>query len=152
MRHLPQRWLAPLGFLLTDEAFMVAIRRYNAPDRSPFKHWFFLGVASTMYVNWQVWTAVGIWAGQTIPNPRGWGLDFAFPLTFLGMLVPLLRGRAVIACVLAAGFATIALRGLPHQLGLILAALAGVLAGVAVEHARTRQQCAQPDAESSTTR
>lgn len=145
MRHLSQRWLALLGFLLTDEAFMVAIRRYSAPDPSPFKHWYYLGVAATMYVNWQVWTAVGIWAGQTIPNPRGWGLDFAFPLTFLGMLVPLLRGRAVIACVLAAGSAAIALRGLPHHLGLIAAALVGVLAGVAAERSQAPQRRTQPE-------
>jgi 4-azaleucine resistance transporter AzlC len=142
MRHLSQRWLALLGFLLTDEAFMVAIRRYNAPDLSPFKHWFYLGVASTMYVNWQLWTWVGIAAGQSIPNPRGWGLDFAFPLTFLGMLIPLLRGRAVIACVLAAGLASVMLRDLPHQLGLIVAALAGVLIGVVVDRLMPQAQAA----------
>lgn len=138
MRRLPQRKLAFLGFLLTDEAFMVAIRRYNAPDPSPFKHWYYLGIATTMYVNWQVWTLVGIWAGQAIPNPGSWGLDFAFPLTFIGMLVPQLRGAPVIACVLAAGLTAIALNGLPHQLGLIVAALAGVAAGVLVEASRTR--------------
>lgn len=151
MRHLPQRWLALLGFLLTDEAFMVSIRRYGIPDASPFKHWFYLGIASTMYVNWQVWTWVGIIAGQTIPNPRGWGLDFAFPLTFLGMLVPLLRGRAIITCVLTAGVAAVTLRDLPHHLGLILAALAGVLAGVVVEQRLPQAQTAPLQPEKSST-
>lgn len=150
MRHLPQRWLVLLGFLLTDEAFLVAIRRYNAPDASPFKHWYYLGVAATMYVNWQAWTLVGIWAGQAIPNPGSWGLDFAFPLTFLGMLVPLLRGHAVIACVSAAGITAMALNTLPHQLGLIIAALVGVLAGVIVE--RFQPQRAHHPSESPSTR
>ncbi len=140
MRHLSQRWLAFLGFLLTDEAFMVSVRRYHAPDRSPYKHWYYLGMAATMYVNWQFWTAVGIWAGQAIPNPGRWGLDFAFPLTFLGMLVPLLRGAPVIACALTAGIAAVALASLPHQLGLIVAALSGVAAGVFVEKVQHRSR------------
>ena len=151
MRHLPQRWLVLIGFLLTDEAFLIAVRRYNASDTSPFKHWYYLGVAATMYVNWQAWTLVGIWAGQAIPNPGGWGLDFAFPLTFLGMLVPLLRGRAVIACAAAAGVTSIALNTLPHQLGLMLAALVGVLAGVIVERRQPRPQHAHHPTESPST-
>src|SRR5687768_2624482 len=32
MRHLPQRWLLPLGFWLTDESFAIVIARYNEPD------------------------------------------------------------------------------------------------------------------------
>jgi 4-azaleucine resistance transporter AzlC len=133
MWHLPQRWLAPLGFTLTDESFMVTIRRYQAPDRSPFKHWYALGASAFMYVNWQICTYIGLWAGQAIPNPQSWGLDFALPLTFLGMLIPSIRGAGVIASVVTAGVVALLLRGLPHQLGLILAALGGVAAGVVVE-------------------
>ena len=29
LKHLPQRWLAPLGFWLTDETFAVAARRFS---------------------------------------------------------------------------------------------------------------------------
>src|SRR5262249_43779897 len=29
VKHLPQRWLAPLGFWLTDESYVVVIARYN---------------------------------------------------------------------------------------------------------------------------
>lgn len=43
MKHLPQRWLLPLGFWLTDETFVIVITRYNQPDTSPFKHWYHLG-------------------------------------------------------------------------------------------------------------
>lgn len=150
MRQLSQRWLVLLGFLLTDEAFMVSIRRYTQSDRTPFKHWYYLGMASIMYVNWQLWTFVGIWAGQSIPNPRSWGLDFAFPLTFLGMLIPILRGMPIIACALAAGVTSLALRGLPNQLGLMAAALAGVITGVIAERVRTRDHDAplQPESKS----
>ena len=134
MRHLPQRWLAPLGFLMTDEAFVVAIRRYTQLDPSPFKHWFYLGAATTLYVNWQVYTFVGLLAGQAIPNPGAWGLDFAIPLIFIGMLIPQLVDRAILVCVLTAAATALLFRGLPHQTGLIVAAVVGVAAGVIADH------------------
>lgn len=135
MKHLPQRWLAPLGFWLTDESFLVVAERYRQPDASPHKQWFFLGSALFMYINWQVCTWVGILAGQTLPNPAGWGLDFALIVTFIGMVAPELRSRPVTASVLIAGVAAILLAGLPNQLGLIVAALLGVAAGMLAERA-----------------
>jgi len=133
MKHLPQRWLLPLGFWLTDESYLVAIERYNRTDASPNKHWFFFGSAIYMYTNWQFWTLIGLRAGQAIPNPEAWGLDFALPVTFIGMLVPALRGRPVIACALVAGVGAVAFNGLPNQLGLMVAALLAVSAGVLFE-------------------
>jgi 4-azaleucine resistance transporter AzlC len=137
MKHLPQRWLLPLGFWLTDESYLVVIERYSRPDRAPHKHWFFLGSALFMYANWQLWTYVGVRAGQAIPNPASWGLDFALPVTFLGMLVPMLRSRPVLACVVVASAAAVMLHGLPHQLGLIAATLLGVITGVLAARAET---------------
>jgi 4-azaleucine resistance transporter AzlC len=130
MRHLGQRWLAPLGFWLTDESFVVVIERYNRPDATPYKHWFFLGSAITMYLNWQTWTWVGILAGKSIPNPQAWGLEFALPVSFIGMLIPGLRSRSMVLCALAAGAGALVFAGLPNQLGLIVAALLGVGVGV----------------------
>jgi len=135
MKHLPQRWLAPLGFWLTDESFLVVAERYRQHDASPFKHWFFLGSAIFMYTNWQICTWIGIFAGQTLPNPAGWGLDFALIVTFIGMVAPGLRSRPVTASVLAAGVTALLLAELPNQLGLIVAALVGVAAGMLAERA-----------------
>lgn len=134
MRHLRQRWLLPLGYCLTDENFMVAIQRYNRNDGSPNKHWYHLGTVVPMFINWQVCTLVGLWAGRAIPNPAAWGLDFAFPATFIGMLVPLITSRSVSACVLSAAIAAILFYSLPNHLGLIIAAVSGVAAGMIVEH------------------
>jgi 4-azaleucine resistance transporter AzlC len=133
MRHLGQRWLLPLGYCLTDENFMVSIQRYNRNDGSPLKHWYHLGTVVPMFVNWQLFTIVGLWAGRAIPNPAAWGLDFAFPATFIGMLVPVITSRSVVACVVSAGVAAILFYPLPHRLGLIIAAICGVAAGMIVE-------------------
>ena len=142
LKHLPNRWIAPLAFLLTDEAFVVVSQRYNQPDDPRYKHWFFLGSAVSMYVTWQTGTVIGIVAGQVIPNPLSWGLDFALPVTFIGMLIPMLKDKATFAAMLTAGVIAIAAHGLENQLGLMAAALAGIAAGVIVSRT-TRQSTPQ---------
>jgi 4-azaleucine resistance transporter AzlC len=133
MTHLSQRWLLPLGFWLTDETFVVTAQRYNQPDRSPNQHWFFLGSALFMYLNWQLCTLIGLLAGQAIPDPLSWGLDFAMSVTFIGMVVPMVTNRPVLLSVLVAGGTALAAHALPHKLGLLLAALLGVSAGLVAE-------------------
>ena len=130
VRRLPQRWLLPLGFWLTDETYVVAIQRYERPDDAPYKHWYFLGSALAMYIPWQVWTAVGIVAGQSIPNLAAWGLDFAMVVMFIGMVVPMIRNRPMLAAVVVASVTSVLAHGLPNQLGLLAAALMGVVAGL----------------------
>ena len=138
LKHLSQRWLLLLGFTLTDESFVVTIQRYMRANGEPserdwFKHWYQAGASFALYINWQFFTWVGLWAGRAIPNPASWGLDFAFPATFIGMLVPLIVSRSIVACVASAGVATLLFHHLPHKLGLIIAALCGVAAGLLVE-------------------
>jgi 4-azaleucine resistance transporter AzlC len=136
MKHLPQRWLLPLGALLTDESFVIVAERYNQPDASPHKHWYFAGSAAFMYLNWQFWTWVGIFVGANIPNPEAWGLDFAMSVTFIGMVVPSLRNRPIIAAVIVAGVSAVLFAGLPNKRGMSVATLAGVATGVMLERGR----------------
>jgi 4-azaleucine resistance transporter AzlC len=133
LKHLPQRWLAPLGFWLTDETFVIVIARYNQPDKSPYKHWFFLGSELFMYVNWNVCTLLGIIAGQRMPNLADLGLGFAMTVTFIGMLVPLIQNRAILASVMVAAITAMVAYPLPNKLYLIVAAVLGIAAGVLVE-------------------
>ena len=134
MKHLPQKWLLPLGFWLTDETFVIAVQRYNQDDKSPYKHWYHLGSAVIMYIGWNVCTLIGIVAGQTIPDLSKWGLDFALYVTFIGMLIPLIKTRPVLLAAVVGGLGAVLFHGLPNQMGLIVAALLGVTAGVVAEH------------------
>lgn len=129
VKHLPQRWILPLAFWLTDHSFVVTVKRYEEKDDSPYKHWYYLGSAVFMYSNWLLWTVVGIVAGQSIENPRALGLEFAATVTFIAMLIPMLRSRpALIAAVVAGVMAVLAFH-LPNQLGLLVATLSGMMAG-----------------------
>lgn len=135
VKHLPQRWLLPLGFWLTDETFVTVITRYNEPDDSPNKHWYYLGSAVFMYVNWQVWTAVGLLTVGAVPTETiaRLGLEFALVATFIGMLIPLIKSRPAFLSTVSAGLAALAFNGLPNRLGLIVAALVGVAVGMIAE-------------------
>jgi 4-azaleucine resistance transporter AzlC len=128
--RLGRVWQLLLGFWLSDEAFAVAIGRYAEPDLVAHKHWFFLGAAATMYVNWQLCTLVGLSAGALVGDPAAWGLDFAMAVTFLGILLSLVKRGPAVAAALVAGFMAVLAHGLPHKLGLSLAAVAGIAAGL----------------------
>lgn len=131
---LPPRWLVPLGFWLTDESFVVAAAHFENENR-PHKHWYLLGTEIVMFLDWQVVTWIGIVAGQQIRDPQSWGLDFAMVVTFLGMLVPMVKGRPMLAATLVAAGVALLSNGLPNQLGLLVAALLGIAAGVLAERA-----------------
>ena len=133
MRKLSQKWLLPLGFWLTDETFLVSVKRYSQADESPNKHWFMLGSALFMYTNWQLCTFLGVVAGNAIPNPVGWGLDFAMVATFIGMLVPMVKDRAVFVSIIVAAASALLLNSYPNQTGLFFATLLGTSTGVLFE-------------------
>jgi len=76
-------------------------------------------------------TALGIFLGTAIPE--SWSLDFALPLTFIAMVIPVLKGRPYIAASLSAGIVALLAYSLPFKLGLILAALVGIGAGTYLE-------------------
>lgn len=132
-KHLSRRWQVPLAFWLTDETFVIAVNRYNRRDPSPYKHWYWLGSAVSMYLNWQLCTWLGLTVGQLLPDAAAWGLDFAMPVTFIGIVVPYLKNRPMLAAVIVSGLVAVLAYPLPNKLGLIVAAGAGIAAGIVSE-------------------
>ncbi len=134
---LPARWKVLLSYLLTDEAYAPTILHYEKEGITPRAHWFWLGAGAALWVNWQLSTALGIFLGAAIPE--SWSLEFALPLTFIAMLVPVLKDRPAIAAALSAGVVALVVSSLPYRLGLILAALVGILVGTVLEGSKPRE-------------
>jgi 4-azaleucine resistance transporter AzlC len=134
MQHLSMRWKALLAYLLTDEAYAAVIVHYERYGVTPTGHWFFLGAGLSLWLIWQVSTALGIFLGATIPE--SWPLEFALPLTFIAMLVPMLKDKAMVAAALSAGVVALLAASLPYKLGLVLAAAVGIGVGVLMERSR----------------
>jgi len=127
--HLPLRWKLAVGYVLTDNAYALAIVDFrHHPDRGN-KHWFVVGTGAISWLVWQVSVAVGIFVGAQVPPE--WGLDFTFALTFLALLVAVVPDRASAVAAVVGGAAAAAAYFLPLKLGLVTAALAGIAAGMA---------------------
>jgi 4-azaleucine resistance transporter AzlC len=135
LSSLVTRWKVLLSYLLTDEAYAPSVIHYENDGVKPFSHWFLFGAGLALWTTWQFSTALGIFLGAAIPE--SWSLDFALPLTFIAMVVPVLKNRPAIAAAISAGCAALAAYSLPYKLGLILAALAGIAIGTFLEGKQT---------------
>jgi predicted branched-subunit amino acid permease len=134
VRHLGPAWKLLLGYLLTDEAYAVTITHYAREGEVENKHRYFLGAGLTLWSAWQISTALGIFIGARLP--QDWPLGFILPLTFIALVVPALKDRAGVAAAVAAGFTGLLAFYFPYRLGLLMAALIGILVGLGMEGRR----------------
>jgi 4-azaleucine resistance transporter AzlC len=134
IERLPVRWKTVLAYLLTDEAYAATILHFEEEGITPTGHWFFFGAGLALWTTWQISSALGIFLGAALP--ASWPLDFAVPVTFIAMVVPVLKDKPIVAAALSAGTVALLGYGLPFKLGLILAALVGIFTGVLLENRR----------------
>ena len=128
---LSMRWKVLLSYLLTDEAYAPTIIHYEEEGITQYSHWFYLAAGFSLWFTWQVSTALGIFLGSAIP--ASWPLAFALPLTFIAMVVPVLKTRPAVAAAMAAGVTALLAHSLPYSLGLVLAAVVGIATGTILE-------------------
>jgi len=148
LQPLHRGWKALLAYLLTDEAYVVAISRYLVPATTHhYAHWYFLGAGSGLWLCWQLSTAVGVFLGAQIP--AAWALDFTLPLPFIALIIPSLKDRASVVSALVAGAVAVAASTMPLKLGLMTAMLAAIGAGYWVEQRQKsgRQEDGEPRRE-----
>lgn len=116
------------AYLLTDQAYALTVARsVGAPDAGDGHWWFYLGVASTMWLTWQGTTVIGVAAGNTLPPSVP--LGFAVPLVFLSLLIPSVSDRPTLAAGLTGALVATVGVGLPANGGMLLGALTGVGVG-----------------------
>ena len=127
LRPLPLRWRILLGYLLTDEAYAISIKRFRHEPPGPNQHFHLLGSGMLLWTSWQFATIFGVLVGGTIPE--SWSLSFAIPLTFIAVVAPILKTRADLAAVITAASISIIGQPLPWNSWLIIAAICGILAG-----------------------
>lgn len=120
-----RKWL--ISYLLTDHGFALVLRRFPPGSADRHRDMYYLGAAGLMWLAWQIMVAVGIFAGTLVPAQ--WSLDFAIPLVFLALVLPALHTRAHWTAAIIAATTAAFTTALPLKLGLITAALAGVMVG-----------------------
>ncbi len=138
LRHLSLSWRMLLGYLLTDEAYAVSIRRFTNERPGRFQHFHLLGSGILLWMGWQTSTIAGVVVGETIPE--SWSLSFAIPLTFIAVIAPIMHTRAEIAAAIIAGSLAIVGQPLPWNLWLVIASLGGITTGWVVQHLNRKKR------------
>jgi len=131
---LPMKTRIPMAFWLTDEAYATLVNGLTDDPDMPNFHWYYLGAAVCMYVNWQLCTALGIYLGQEIPDLTKWGLDIAMVVAFVGIVVPILKNKAQWACAITAFVTALMTHDWPHQTGLLISSLVAIGVGVLLSY------------------
>ncbi len=129
--EFPLSWRLAGPYILTDQAFAISITRYENVAEPHYKRWFFFGAGMTLWALWQTTTTLGVLLGAQVPS--SWNLDFAIPLVFISLLIPTVRTRPALVAAVVAGVLAVVARDMPNATGLLVAAAAGIAAGVVTE-------------------
>jgi len=129
--HAPLRWRLLLGYLTADNVYGLMLQRFSDRPDEPGRLEYLLGAGISIWLVWQIAVLGGVLIGAGVP--ASWRLEFAAPLAFIAMTVPLLRDRAMTGAALAAGITVIAAHALPLKLSVLAAAAVGIGAGMLLE-------------------
>jgi branched chain amino acid efflux pump len=109
--------------LIVDESWALSSRGDGRFDRR-----LLIGAGLLLYAAWLSGTAVGVFAGKALGDPKALGLDGAFPALFLALLVPQLRSRtATLAALLGGAIAFVLVPVTPPGVPIIAASAACLL-------------------------
>jgi 4-azaleucine resistance transporter AzlC len=101
--HLPARTRPPrplLAATMTDESYGLTIRAFRSGHGSDG---FLIGASLSLFIGYLAATVVGALLGSRLPDPDRLGLELVFPLSFLALLLPMLRTRLDVVVALLSG-------------------------------------------------
>ena len=118
------------AFLLSDPVYALVISRFERPQGAGSRAaqiGYYFAVGLTGFVGWGALVGLGVLLGGFIPT---WvPLELAIPLTFLLLLLPLIKDSAGLVAASVGGLAAFLANGLPFGAGLMVGAVAGLIAG-----------------------
>ena len=121
------------AYVTVDQSYVVGVSKFERePDMTvPERVAYFMGAVTPIVPLWYVFTLVGALVGTRVPE--SWALDFAIPIAFLAMIAPMFRTAAHVVAALTAVVVALLAAGVPYSLGLIIAGIAGMIAGAQTE-------------------
>lgn len=118
---------AAAAHLLIDESTAMSVGR----DSTAASRLGFLTTGVSVFVLWNIATAIGAVAGEAIGDPRTFGLDAAVGAAFLALLWPRLKDRRnIVVAVLAAAVALSLVTATPPGAPVLAAGGVALLVGV----------------------
>jgi predicted branched-subunit amino acid permease len=128
LKNLSIKWRIVLAYLLTDEAYAISIRRFINEPNTSFLHFHLLGTGITLFFSWQVSTLIGVLLGGDLPQFLD--LQFIIPLTFIAIIIPMIKSISTFLVVIASAFSGLILKSLDINFWIIVSGMIGVLVGI----------------------
>ncbi|MDD1783200.1 AzlC family ABC transporter permease [Enterovibrio sp. ZSDZ35] len=127
IRTLSLKWRLALGFLLTDEMYVLSAA--HTQKQGAFCRYYALFSGAFFYLCWNLATLVGVLGGTHFDNIEDLGLEFAIAATFIALVIPTIKDMAVLCSVIVSAVSVILLTVIGFSNALIAGALIGMLAG-----------------------
>ncbi len=131
-----------VSYFMVDQAYAASILKYeNTPEmRAGQKLAYYMGIVTPICPLWYLSTWAGAVLGTAVP--AGLPIDFAVPITFLALIIPMLRTAAHVVAALVSIIGVLVFAFVPFNLGLLIAALLAMMAGAEVERRMTAKRAA----------
>lgn len=122
-----------IAYLLVDQSYALSHGKFDAEQDMPLPQRvaYYFGTCVLVMTAWFGCSYAGAALGTAIPP--GLPLDFALPIAFLAMVAPMLRTVPHLAAAGVAMVMSLICAGVPYSLGLLIAAIAGMIVGAALE-------------------
>ena len=120
-----------LSFILVDQVYAFAVLDFSAESPTQHKQHYYAGLGIPIVFVWSTATLIGYCLGAIVPE--SWSLSFFIPLMFIVVLVPAIKGWPYLVAALVSATVAFLANGLPHNLGLIVAALCGIAVGYVLD-------------------
>jgi predicted branched-subunit amino acid permease len=126
-----------MSYALTDEVYATTVKEMEGNKKEKY-----LFYGSAMITFWAIWVLadfLGALVGASFPHIEKYGLDFA--------VVPQIKSQACTVAAVVAAVSGVLLVVLPYSLGIVVASVLGVLAGLCVDLAEERKQMAKTESD-----
>ena len=125
-----------VSYFLVDQVYALSVIRWDGTDDRRLRLPYYMAMALLLWVVWQLTTVIGALVGARLPDEVP--LDFAVPLVFLVLLVPVLERRPSLVAAAVGGGAAVAAAELgAGRLAIVVGAVCGIAAGAAVDRPDT---------------
>ena len=135
LADVPRRSRLAAAYLLVDQNYADAIARWSSDDTGldgGRRLSYLVGGGLLLWTCWQLSTLAGVLVGGALPKDTP--LDFALPLVFLVLLVPVLTSRSSVAAAVVGGASAVVAAELgAGGAAIVVGCTFGIAAGYATE-------------------
>ena len=132
-----------MAYALTDEVYATTVKEMEENKKD--KYLFYFSAMLTFWFAWVLADFLGALVGASFPHIEKYGLDFVMVAAFIAIVVPQIKSQACTVAAVVAAVSGVLLVVLPYSLGIVVASVLGVMAGLSVDLAEERKQAQAAD-------